>query len=670
MSAFSPAAEDPEPLEPLLRRLVISEASLRLALDAGEIGTWDLDVTTGTLYWSDRTKAVFGYAPEDDCSMEHFYAGLHPDDLDSTSAAFASALDPVRRSTYDVEYRTIGAYDGKLRWVAAKGRGLFDDEGRCYRAIGTAIDITARKQLEARLQANEASLRDLNRTLEERVAASTAERDSAWNHAQDLLAVLDDDGRFLSVNPAWTEHLGWRPEDLIGQRYEAFVASDDLAITHDAWEVARIQPLRGFENRIRHMRGGDAWFSWTATYDAGRTYASGRDITDQKRQAQELADAQNFVRHAQKIEALSQLSGGIAHDFNNLMMVLSGSLDLLSAPSTSDVQRERCLAFMQQAIDRGTRLTRQLLTFSRRKPPTLEPVDIGAQLAAMREVLARSLGATFTLTVELADDLWCALADGGEFELSVLNLCVNARDAMPSGGLIQIRVANEPNLAWRGLQGDFVRLSVIDHGEGMADEVVERVFEPFYTTKAVGKGTGLGLPQVLGFAKQAGGEVAVQSALGLGTTVDVWLPRARDCVSGAPTHVLVERSTLMAASAGTALVVDDEPEVGAVIAGMLVELGYTVERAGTADEAMKRFVDGSLFALVVTDVVMPGHMTGVDLARYVLANYPQVPVLLSSGYTRGLADDVKSTVEILIKPYRLDALASAVARAKQRVVPQ
>jgi PAS domain S-box-containing protein len=343
---MSPALPAPTAAtEGLAHRLLLSEESLRLAIEAGEIGTWDLDLTAGVLTWSARTKAMFGFAPDDACSMDDFYAGLHPDDHAPTSAAFASALDPMRRATYAVQYRTIGRRDGVVRWVAAKGRGLFDADGRCYRAIGTAIDITEQRNLQERLRANEVALPELNRILEARVAQRTAERDRAWNNAQDLLAVIDARGRFRAVNPAWTKSLGWESGALIDWPFTQWVHAEDLAASAEALHRSRVAALNGFENRLAHRDGSYRWMSWTATPDGELIYASGRDITEVKRQAAELAEAQEHLRHAQKLEAISQLSGGIAHDFNNLMMILSASLELLHDPALAPARRQRCFDF-------------------------------------------------------------------------------------------------------------------------------------------------------------------------------------------------------------------------------------------------------------------------------------------------------------------------------------
>jgi PAS domain S-box-containing protein len=664
---MSSSSSEPTTATPgLAHRLLLSEESLRLAIEAGEIGTWDLDLVSGVLTWSTRTKAMFGLAADDPCSMDDFYAGLHPEDQASTSAAFASALDPMRRATYAVQYRTVGRRDGVVRWVAAKGRGLFDADGRCYRAIGTAIDITEQRDLQERLRVNEAALRELNRTLEARVAERTAERDRAWNNAQDLLAVIDVQGRFRAVNPAWTQSLGWEPAALIDRPLTQWLHAEDLTASAVAFDRSRETALQGFENRLAHRDGSYRWFSWTATPEGELIYASGRDVTEVKRQAAELADAQEHLRHAQKLEAISQLSGGIAHDFNNLMMILSASLELLQDPALAPARRQRCLDFMTQALQRGTTLTRHLLTFSRRNTFAPCAVNLVEQLSRMDELVARSLGAGYRIDCTFEPGLWPAMADPAELELAVLNLCVNARDAMPAGGPIAIACTNRPALSWRGLQGDFVCVRGTDTGVGMSKEITERIFEPFFTTKPVGQGTGLGLPQVLGFAQRAGGQVTVDSTPGAGTAVCVWLPRA-ELATDAPTgETAMSALPVAPTSLGVALMVEDDAEIAELVGSMLEQLGYQVETVATADEGIARLSDR--WALVFSDVVVPGERSGVDLAQCVRERFPYMPVLLTSGYTRGLSEKAAALgVEVLGKPYRVAALAEAIGRARDRV---
>ncbi len=300
-----------------------SEEQLRLATEAAEVGLWDVDLVTETLFWPPRVKAMFGISSDVPVSMADFHAGLHPEDREATSAAYAAGADPARRALYDVEYRTVGKEDGVIRWVAAKGRGVFDGSGRCVRMIGTAIDISARKAIEERL-------RELNETLERQVEERTAERDRVWRNSRDLLVVVGADGVFRAVNPAWTTILGHSPDEIVGRGFWDFVLPEDTALTGQSLLTAASRhDLTNFENRYRHKDGTIRWISWLTSAEGDLIYAYGRDITAAKAQEAALAEAETALRQAQKMEAIGQLTGGIAHDFNNLLQSVVGTLDLI-----------------------------------------------------------------------------------------------------------------------------------------------------------------------------------------------------------------------------------------------------------------------------------------------------------------------------------------------------
>jgi PAS domain S-box-containing protein len=525
-----------------------SEEQLRLATEAAEVGLWDVDIGSDILYWPPRVKAMFGISADRPVSMsQDFYPCLHPEDRARVTTAFEAALDPKRRAIYDVEYRTVGKEDGVIRWVAAKGRGIFEGD-RCVRVLGTAIDITDRK-------ATEAELKDLNERLEHRVAVALAEKSEAEAH----------------------------------------------------------------------------------------------------------------IRQAQKIEALGQLTGGVAHDFNNLLMVIKGGVSLLRRPLTEPERRARLLDGIEQAADRGATLSRQLLTFARRQPLTPESVDLARQIDGMRELLDRTLRGDVQVKTEWAEDLWPVEVDPAELEFVILNLCVNARDAMPKGGVITIRACNAPAFQQTGLQGDFVALSVIDTGTGMSAEVLEHAFEPFYTTKEIGKGSGLGLPQVHGFARQSGGDIKIDSVVGRGTTVTLWLPRT-EAVPEAPIPAPdLDSSLRRRALMGSILLVEDNDEVAALVTEMLRELGYCVTRAASAESALGALADDRDIDLLFSDVMMPGEMNGMDLAAEVRRRRPEVPILLTTGYASGaLSESDDEQIEILQKPYEIEALDRALQATRRR----
>ena len=372
--------------------------------------------------------------------------------------------------------------------------------------------------------------------------------------------------------------------------------------------------------------------------------------------------AQEALRQAQKMEAVGQLTGGIAHDFNNLLMVISGGLDMLDRRA-DPARRERLMDGMRQAAQRGTALTRQLLAFSRRQSLEPESVDLVLRIGRMRELLDRSLSGDVHVEVQFEPDLWPVEVDPGELELVVLNLAVNARDAMPDGGSILIEASNAPGETVLGITGDFVRLTVTDSGTGIPEEVRTRVFDPFFTTKEIGKGSGLGLAQVYGFARQSGGTVWIESECDRGTSVIMLLPRSAR-VPDQPDGERPVEDDSPDASAGTVLLVDDDEEVAALVGEMLEHLGYRVTHAASAIDALTALQNGCQVDIVFSDVMMPGGMNGVELAREIRTRDLGVPVLLTSGYAEAAQQSAAAEgVHVLAKPYRLEELAISLRTA-------
>ena len=528
--------------------LTESEERLRLATEASDIGFWDVDLVNDLLIWPSRTKAMFGISAHVPVSLADFYGGLHHEDLEKTSDAFAAAADPAQRALYDVEYRTVGKEDGVVRWVAAKGRGLFEGE-RCIRVVGVAIDVTARK-------AAETQLRELNEQLESRVAAEVAER----------------------------------------------------------------------------IRVEDA------------------------------------LRQSQKMEAVGQLTGGIAHDFNNMLAAIIGPLDLLLVRlDPEDARARRYVDIAMEAARRAAQLTQRLLAFSRQQP--LQPVSLDANklVAGMSDLLTHSLGGDVRLETVLAGGLWRTHADPNQLENVILNLAVNARDAMPDGGRVTVETANcyldhgyageHPGIA----PGQYVLIAVSDTGGGMPAEVIAKAFDPFFTTKEVGRGTGLGLSQVYGFVKQSGGHVKIYSEVGNGTTVKVYLPRQLGATADTDmtaSAIPVPRGELQE----VILVVEDEPAVRQFSVDALTELGYRVFSADSAAAALRILETEPSISLLFTDVVMP-ETNGRKLADEATRRWPHLKVLFTTGYSRnaiihnGVLD---AGVNLIGKPFTLQELAARV----------
>jgi PAS domain S-box-containing protein len=525
-------------------RLTLSEESLRLATEAAEVGTWDLDIISDLLTWSDRTKAMFGISPNVPCSMDDFYAGLHPDDREATAYAFASALDAEMRATYDVQYRTVGKEDGLIRWVAAKGKGIFDDNGRCVRAVGTAIDITARKLADARY-AFMLELSDLLRR---------ADTETALNEASALMGQhfgvsrvgygqLDPIEDVFDYSICWTDGsvpplLGRFPAKAFGEKIVGKLSAGETVVIADIFDAdlsdepetrttasavdtratlvvpflraGRLRTIVYLNDRPARLWSDEeiAFMEEVAertrqVMERGEAEAAllALNATLEARVAERtlaLRSTEDALRQSQKMEAIGQLTGGIAHDFNNLLQGITGSLDLmkkrLSQGRTGDL--DRFITGAMASADRASALTHRLLAFSRRQPLDPRSVRTNPLIASMEDLLRRTIGETIDLRISLAEDLWVTLCDPNQLENAVLNLAINARDAMPDGGQLTIETRNAeldgPAATLSDMRpGQYICVRVADTGTGMAPETAAKVFEPFFTTKPSGQGTGL-----------------------------------------------------------------------------------------------------------------------------------------------------------------------------------
>ena len=385
-------------------------------------------------------------------------------------------------------------------------------------------------------------------------------------------------------------------------------------------------------------------------------------MTERLRDQDRLRNAEAALRQTQKMESLGQLTGGIAHDFNNLLAVFASGLQLLEL-TQGQPPSPRVFEAMHRAVARGTGLTRHLLAFSRRRPVNPESIAVAVHLQNMRAMLDGSLGGHIEVRMNVAADAWPVEVDAGEMELAILNLCLNARDAMVDGGVINIGVENVQVEGDDGAPADFVRISIADTGHGMTPEVQARVFEPFFTTKDIGKGSGLGLPQVYGFAQQSGGRVTIASDAGAGTTVTLLLPRSQrapaaaargaDAASEMATGPDVKRN-------GHALLVEDDKEVSALTRELLSSLGFSVTHVASADAALGALADSRQVDVVLSDVMMPGGVSGLQLAREIRRRHPQIPVILTTGYVDSVAGMKDGEFDVLLKPFSPKALANAL----------
>jgi PAS domain S-box-containing protein len=523
------------------------------------------------------------------------------------------------------------------------------------RRLGFALE---RVEAEQARRIAERQLRELKEKLETEVEERTLERDRIWSVSEDLLGVSNFDGYFTSINPAWRRLLGWSGVEIKSMHVSELRHPDDAAAAiAGRAQLAKGVPSVRLENRFRHKDGSWRWVQWTMTAENGLIYVSGRHVTLEKEAAAALAQAQRRSAHSQKMEALGLLTGGVAHDFNNLLMIVSGHAQSLKR-RLSEARDKRALEAIQIAATRGETLTRQLLSFSRGMPLNPTVISPAATIAAIREVLSGSLHINIELKIEVPQTTWRVRIDKSELELALVNLTLNASDAMPEGGLLSIAAENvrlDTDDTPDGLSGEFVALSVSDNGCGIAEETLARVFEPFFTTKGAEKGTGLGLSQVYGFARRSNGTAVIKSRLDHGTTVTIYLPRSHAQIEPARQE---DDGQYAAPDGATVLVVEDNHDVRAVAVSLLEQLGYRTVAVEHAAAALDVLVSSQPISVMFSDVVLPGEIDGLSLAHTVKARYPDIPIVLTTGYARVFDSEPKFPV--LRKPYQISALSRII----------
>lgn len=528
-----------------------------------------------------------------------------------------------------------------------------DDAGAIVGMLNAASEETATVLAER-------NLREINADLEQRVAEKSFQRAKLWQVSTDMLCVIDMETATLdAVNPAWTATFGWSTQELEGRPYADFVHPDDIDASAGAFEEVRAgSPVLRFENRYRTRDGDWRWLSWVAFPEDGKLYSTIRDITDEKERLAVLDATQDALRQSQKMEAMGQLTGGVAHDFNNLLTPIIGSLDMLMRRGVGNDRERRLIDGALQSAERAKMLVQRLLAFARRQPLQATAVDLPSMIDGMAGLIDSTLGPQITVRVDLAADLPPAIADPNQLEMALLNLAVNARDAMPGGGALTIGATREsvrPGHRTGLSRGHYVRLFVSDSGSGMDETTRQRAVEPFFSTKGVGKGTGLGLSMVHGLVGQLGGRLMIESAPDQGTTIEMWLPVslapvASDDVSGT--------AAVVGKGQGTALLVDDEALVRMITADMLMDFGFEVVEVSSAEEALSLIEAGENPDVVVTDHLMPG-MSGAALADWLKAARPGLPVLIVSGYAE--VEGIPTDTARLSKPFRNVDLAASLA---------
>jgi PAS domain S-box-containing protein len=685
-------------------RLRLQEQNLRGMFSEAVVGIAQVDASGRLRIVNDRFCDIVQRPPAELLQMR-LHDLTDPEDLPHVAELVGHAVRTGEG--FVTECRQV-LPDGARRWVRTHVAAMPDHSGAVRHLVAVTEDVSERRRAEESLQRahdelqrgldeRAASLKTagevLNTEIEQRKRVEDALRhdiverrkaqealtESEWRFRMVIQGVtdyaiftLDQDGCITHWNMGAQRLHQYTAVETIGEHFGRFYTEEE----RQRGEPARALQVAAYEGKYvvegRRVRRDESVFWASVVIEAIRDEVGTlvgfvnitRDITERREAQDSLERAQEQLAQSQKMEALGQLTGSIAHDFNNLLMIVSGHAQLLRRRLT-DPKHLQAIEAVHSAANRGESLTRQLLAFSRRQPLNPVVADLKERVEAVHEMLVGSLRGNVQLKCDIAADVWPVEVDVAELELALVNVAVNARDAMPGGGIITLSARNVTLKKSDGvepLEGDFVALAMIDTGVGIAPDVLPRIFEPFFTTKALGKGTGLGLSQVYGFSRQSGGTVVATSAVGSGTAITIYLPRKHAALVKAaeplPTQPMVPGQ-------GTILVVEDNAEVAAVTASLVEQLGYQTLRAENATDALNRLQRGEKIDLVFSDVVMPGGMNGIALAQEIGNRYPQLAVLLTSGYS-DVVQAAGSRHTILRKPFQLPALEKAIREALER----
>ncbi|HVF18174.1 MAG TPA: ATP-binding protein, partial [Steroidobacteraceae bacterium] len=526
--------------------------------------------------------------------------------------------------------------------------------------LTVVVDINEQKRAQETLQR-------LNEMLESEVQQRTRERDRIWDVSEDLLGVADARGVWLNVNPAWTRSLGWDLEDVVNKTTQWLEPPEEEISTHDRLSQLREGEAFSFESRLRARGGEYRILSWRGVRLDGAIYSVARDVTEKRVHDAALEQVQDQLRQSQKMEAVGQLTGGIAHDFNNLLTGIIGSLDMLQT-RLSQGRHDSVDRYAKAAItsaNRAAALTHRLLAFSRRQPLDPRPVAANALLAGMEDMLRRTMGEKIELDITTAGALWLTRCDANQLENAVLNLAINARDAMPHGGRMMIETSNQTldkgKVATHpGLRpGQYICISVSDTGFGMTPDVLAKAYEPFFTTKPTGQGTGLGLSMIYGFAKQSDGYTRIESEVDKGTTVRIYLPRYLGEIA-ATEEMMNASGRYRAPQLRTVLVVEDEIVVRNLVIEVLTDLGYRAIEAVSGTAGLNILLSDEVVDLVVSDVGLP-ELNGREMIERARERRSGLKVLFITGYAENATfGQVDNEEQLITKPFPLEILAQRI----------
>ncbi|WP_460452168.1 hybrid sensor histidine kinase/response regulator [Alsobacter sp. SYSU BS001988] len=541
--------------------------------------------------------------------------------------------------------------DGARFWAHAIVDPLYGDDGEVIGFAKVTRDISDRLAAREKLRESEERFKLLVQ--------------SVTDYA---IYMLDPQGVVTNWNMGAARLKGFQEHEIVGRHFSTFYTDEDRAAGKPGLALDMAARHGRYEQEGWRVRKDGSRFWANVVIDPIRNdrgemlgYAKvTRDISERKAAQEEVERARAEAHHVQKMAAIAQLASGIAHDFNNLLTVVMGNLDLLKR--AREERRPRLIDGALHAVEQARKLTGKLLAFSRSQPMFPDAIDLNALIAGMDDILSQSLRGDIRLEFDLADQLWPVEVDVSQIQVALINLAVNARDAMPHGGAFRIKTENL--VMGHGRLSHAVAVSVSDDGVGIDADFLPRVFEPFFTTKEVGRGVGLGLSQVYGFAQQSGGSVDIRSEVGRGTTVTLYLPKAKTAEN--PAAGEAARSGEIDGRGLKILLVEDNLHVAEVAAALLTERGHAVEAAVNAEEALQFLARAPDFDLVFSDLVMPGELDGLALARQVRSTWPSMPVLLATGYSDAATRAKAEGFALITKPYRPDALASAI----QQVVSQ
>lgn len=643
--------------------------SLRMAVDMMLVSKFPKCLTWGpeliTLY-NDAFKPILGAKPE---ALGRSFRDVWAETWVSLEPIAARAL--AGEATFIENYRISTDRNGRFEdaWFTFCYSPVRDEHGRVLGMLDTVVETTSSVVNAQRLEGMAAQL-------ERQVAQRTDDRNRLWQLSTDIMLVMRPNLIITAVNPAWSDVLGWSEGELVGTSFFDWVHPEDQPRIQAAVALlAQDQPQRDMDCRLKHKHGGLRWISWAAVPGDGFFNAVGRDVTLDRERAAALEQAEELLRHSQKMEAVGQLTGGLAHDFNNLLTGITGSLELMRQRLGENRldQLERYIHAAQGAAARAATLTHRLLAFSRRQPLDARPIAIQPLIEGLDELVAQALPPNIAYSHRAEPGLWSVLADYNQLESALLNLCINARDAMPDGGTLEVVACNHHHTGEPAAldlpPGDYVVFSVQDSGSGMLPHVAAKAFDPFFTTKPIGQGTGLGLSMVYGFARQSGGQVDIDSQVARGTRVRIFLPR--HCgVSQLPAPAKTAHTELRRGNGQKIMVIDDQPLLRSMIGELLGGLGYEVALAADGEEGLKLMAEMGRLDLLVTDIGLPGALNGRQVARITRDAWPKLPILFITGYDQSdQSSPLQPGMDLLTKPFVLDDLAQLIQHILERARP-